>query len=613
MSEKRDIKYINRDFQSFKTQLQEFTRTYFPNTYNDFSPASPGSMFIEMSSYVGDVLSFYLDNQIQETFVQYARQTNNLYELAYLLGYKPKVTTAATVNLDIYQTLPATSGNPDFNYALKVEPNAIITSTSNPNIAFLTQDIIDFSTSASLDPTEISIYELSGNTPQTYLLKKSVKAISATVNTETFTFDQPTQFTTVNLTAENIIGILDITDSDGNTWYEVDYLGQDVIYDSVRNTNTNNPSFSTNSNVPYLLQTKQVQRRFASRFLNETTLQLQFGAGTTGDTDEEITPNPNNVGLGLPFEKDKLTTAFSPTNFIFTNTYGIAPSNTTLTVRYLTGGGVQSNVDAGVLNQLSDANITFTKNNPGNTSLAQSTFDSLAVLNNTKATGGQDGDSIEELRQNSLAAFQNQLRTVTKDDYILRALSMPAVYGTVSKAYTEAQTLENLLPGETPDLLALYILSYTSAKKLTEASGDLKTNLKTYLSQYRMIGDSVKIKDAFIVNIGVDFEIVTYPNSNDNEVLLECINEITNYFNIDNWQINEPILLKDLFIALDKIEGVQTVKNITIKNLTGGEYSNYSYDVQGATVDNVVYPSIDPMIFEVKYPNTDIKGRVVSL
>src|SRR6056300_703689 len=133
MSEKRDIKYINRDFQSFKTQLQEFTRTYFPNTYNDFSPASPGSMFIEMSSYVGDVLSFYLDNQIQETFVQYARQTNNLYELAYLLGYKPKVTTAATVNLDIYQTLPATSGNPDFNYALKVEPNAIITSTSNPN------------------------------------------------------------------------------------------------------------------------------------------------------------------------------------------------------------------------------------------------------------------------------------------------------------------------------------------------------------------------------------------------------------------------------------------------------------------------------------------------
>ena len=613
MAIKRDIKYINRDFNDFRTRLTEFARTYFPNTYNDFTPSSPGMMFMEMSSYVGDVLSFYLDNQIQETFIQYARQTNNLYELAYLLGYKPKVTTAATVQLDFYQQLPATSGNPDYDYALQIGENAIIQSTADPNITFITQGTVDFSTSSSLSPTETSIYQISAGVPQSYLLKKSINAISATINTTTFSFGAPEQFSTVTIADDNIIGILDITDSDGNIWYQVDHLGQDLVYDSVKNTNVNNPSFSTDSNVPFLLQTKQVQRRFASRFLNETTLQLQFGAGTAADNDEEITPNPNNVGLGLPFEKDKLTTAFSPTNFIFTNTYGIAPSNTTLTVRYLTGGGVQSNVDAGVLNQLSDANITFTENNPGNTSLAQSTFDSLAVLNNTKATGGQDGDSIEELRQNSLAAFQNQLRTVTKDDYILRALSMPAVYGTVSKAYTEAQTLENLLPGETPDLLALYILSYTSAKKLTEASGDLKTNLKTYLSQYRMIGDSVKIKDAFIVNIGVDFEIVTYPNSNDNEVLLECINEITNYFNIDNWQINEPILLKDLFIALDKIEGVQTVKNITIKNLTGGEYSNYSYDVQGATVDNVVYPSIDPMIFEVKYPNTDIKGRVVSL
>ena len=615
MAIKRDIKYINRDFNDFRTRLTEFAKTYFPNTYNDFTPSSPGMMFMEMSSYVGDVLSFYLDNQIQETFIQYARQTNNLYELAYLLGYKPKVTTAATVQLDFYQQVPAASGAPDYNYVLQIGENAVIQSTADPNITFITQDIIDFSTSSSLSPTETSIYQISAGVPQSYLLKKSVNAISATINTATFSFGIPEQFPTVTISDANIIGILDIIDSDGNIWYQVDHLGQDLVYDSVRNTNVNNPNFSTDSNVPFLLQTKQVQRRFASRFLNETTLQLQFGAGNTGDNDEEIIPNPNNVGLGLPFEKDKLTTAFSPTNFIFTNTYGIAPSNTTLTVRYLTGGGVAANVSEGVLTTISTADINFLNSNLPDNATTQAIFNSVAVNNPAAASGGQDGDSIEEIRQNTLSSFQNQLRTVTAEDYTLRALSLPPQYGTVAKAHATAQKLENILPGETPATLDLYVLGYDSNKKLTNTSTALKNNLRTYLSQYRVLNDSISIKDGYVVNIGVNFEIITYPDYNGNEVLTSCITLLQDYFNVDKWQINEPILLKDLYTTLDQIEGVQTVKNVEIVNKAGSDlgYSNYSYDVKGATVNNTVYPSIDPMIFEVKYPNTDIKGRVVSL
>ena len=611
----RDIKYINRDFDDLRTRLIEFSKTYFPNTYNDFSPSSPGMMFMEMSAYVGDVLSFYLDNQIQETFIQYARQTNNLYELAYLLGYKPKVTTAATVQLDFYQQVPAIAGSPDYNYALQIGQNAIIQSTANTGITFLTQDTVDFSISSSQSPTEVSIYQISSGVPQSFLLKKTVPAISATINTATFSFGVPEQFSTVTIEDTNIIGILDITDSDGNTWYEVSHLGQDLIYDSIKNTNTNNPNYSTNSNVPFLLQTKQIQRRFATRFLNQTTLQLQFGAGTTSDTDEEITPNLNNIGLGLPFQQDKLTTAFSPTNFIFTNTYGIAPSNTTLTVRYLTGGGVASNVAQGVLTTIASANINFVNGTLPNNATAQSIFNSVAVNNPAAASGGQDGDSIEEIKQNSLSTFQNQLRTVTADDYTLRVLSLPPQYGTVAKAYTEAQKAESINFGDNPATLDLYVLSYDSNKNLTTASTQLKNNLRTYLSQYRMVNDSVNIKDAFVINIEVEFEIITYPNFNNNEILATCIQEVQNYFSIDDWQINEPILLKDLYITLDQIAGVQTVKNIKINNKTGESlgYSNYSYDVQGATIDNVIYPSIDPMIFEVKYPNTDIKGRVVSL
>jgi hypothetical protein len=617
---KRDIRYIDRDFNDFRNALIEYSKTYFPNTYNDFSETSTGMLFMEMSAYVGDVLSFYIDNQIQETFIQYARQTENLFNLSYLLGYVPKVTTAASVDIDFYQQLPAKiSGNttiPDFNYCLKIPENTQISANNNSGVKFLIQDVVDFSASSSMDPTEISVYQISGNQPTYYLLKKTRKSISATINSTTFTFTSPVKFDTRDLNATNIIGILDVVDSNGNIWYEVPNLAQENVFDTIRNTNFNDPNYSSDTEVPYLLQLKQVQRRFATRFLNEGILQLQFGAGDPSLTDEEIIPNPDNVGLGLPFEKTKMTTAFSPTNFVFTGTYGIAPSNITLTVRYLTGGGVQSNVDSGTLTNIDTNNVVFLTPNLSNTgNLANIIFNSLASNNPLAADGGQDGDTIEELRQNALGNFQNQLRTVTQQDYLVRALSMPSNLGVISKAYTQPSKIGEYQPGELPTVLDLYVLSYDINKNLRTASSSLKKNLQTYLSEYRMINDSIRIKDAFVIYVGVTFDIIVLPNYNNNEVLTKCINSLADYFNIDKWQINEPIILKDLYILLDKVEGVQTVKNVSINNLTGSSlgYSDYAYDVPGATLNDVVYPSIDPMIFEIKYPNQDIKGRVVPL
>ena len=616
---KRDIRYINRDFNDFRSALIDYSKTYFPNTYNDFTETSTGMLFIEMSSYVGDVLSFYLDNQIQETFIQTARQTENLFNLSYMLGYVPKVTTAASVDIDFYQQVPAkvVSGItvPDYDYTLKIPENTQISSNADNNIKFLIEDVVDFSVSSSMDPTEVSVYQLSGTQPTFYLLKKTRKAISATVNTTTFTFSSPQRFDTRTLNVSNLIGILDVKDSDDNTWYEVPNLAQENVFNSIRNTNVNDPNYSDNSDAPYLLQLKQVQRRFVTRFKNESTLELQFGAGSFGDNDEEIVPNPDNVGLGLPFEKTKLTTAFSPLNFVFTNTYGIAPYNTTLTVRYLTGGGVGANVEVGSLTAVDDTNIVFLNPNLSNSSLANTIFNSVASNNVLAADGGQDGDSIEEIRRNATGNFQNQLRAVTQEDYIIRALSMPANLGVIAQAYARPAKIGEYQPGELPTVLDLYILSYDINKKLRTASTTLKKNLKTYLSEYRMINDSVKIKDAFIINIGVEFDIIVLPNYNNNETLTKCITALSTYFDIDQWQINQPIILKDLFILLDKIEGVQTVKNVKITNLAGEVlgYSAYGYDVEGETVNNVVYPSLDPMIFEVKNLNEDIKGRVVPL
>ena len=618
-TKRKNIQYINRDFSEIRASLIDYAKTYFPTTYNDFTPASPGMMFMEMAAYVGDVLSFYLDNQIQETYLQYARQTNNLYELAYMFGYKPNVTQVATTFIDFYQQVPSKlSGStyvPDFDYALSVPQNARIQSTLNPNTSFLVEDPVDFSVSSSGDPTEVTIFSVAGSNPQYFLLKKTRKAISADLNTTTFTFGAPQQFSTVTINEDKIIEILDIIDYDSNEWYNVDYLAQECIYKSIKNTNPNSPNLSQyQGDTPYLLQLEQVQRRFITRFIDSGSLQLQFGAGTAADTDETIIPNPNNVGLGLPFEQSKLTTAFSPSNFIFTKTYGIAPSQTTLTVRYLTGGGVSSNVPANDLTTLIGTNVQFLNSNL-NAVTAQTVFNSLAITNPEAADGGGDGDTIEEIRQNASANFATQLRNVTQDDYLVRALSMPAVYGVVSKAYIEPTKALTLSAGQSNSVLDLYILSYNVNNQLTTASPALKQNLTTYLSQYRMVNDAVSIRDAFIINIGVNFDIIVLPEFNSNQVLFDCITALKDYFAIDKWQINQPIILRDIYILLDRITGVQTVKNISISNLTGVNlgYSVYSYDISAATVANVIYPSLDPSIFEVKFPNTDIQGRVVNL
>ena len=614
---KRDIKYINKNFSELRQSLVDYAKTYFPTTYNDFSPSSPGMMFMEMASYVGDVLSFYLDNQVQENFLQFARQSNNLYELAYMFGYKPNVTQVATVDIDLYQQLPATSSGatlvPDFNYSLFVNPNAVVASNTDTANQFIIEDPVDFSVSSSSDPTEVSVYSVDGGgNPVYFLLKKTRKAISSTINTTSFSFTTPESFSTVNINNENIVGILDITDSDGNIWYEVDHLAQETVFNSIKNTNINDPNLPS-GDTPYLLKLKQVQRRFTTRFTSTGSLQIQFGAGKVADNDEEIIPNPNNVGLGLPFEKDKLNTAYSPTNFIFTKTYGIAPSNTTLTVRYLTGGGVNANVDSNLLTSLT-ADIEFLNSNLDNTT-AQTIFDSIEVNNPIAADGGGDGDTIQEIRENAMGNFASQLRNVTQDDYLVRTLSMPAKYGVVSKAFIEPTKAKTISSGESNSILDLYVLSYNSDKQLITPSTALKQNISTYLSQYRMINDAVNLKDAFIINIGVNFDIIVLPEYNNNQVLTNCITALQNYFNIDNWAINQPIILRDIYVLLDQIEGVQTVKTIDIVNKVGENlgYSKYAYDMGAAKVNNVIYPSLDPSIFEVKFPNTDIQGRVVPL
>lgn len=620
MAEERNITYVNRDFNDFKAQLIELAKNYFPDTYNDFSPTSPGMMFIEMAAYVGDVLSFYQDTQLQETFLTHAKDPKNLYSLAYMMGYKPRTTGVSKAKLEITQIIDADASNnyfPSWSQAAIIPQNLSITSTDTSRTKFFLDSRVDFSFSSSYDPTEIIVNELDNGNPLTYRLKKNVEVFSGEVVQTSFNITSTEQFKTLTIQDTNIIGVLDIWDGgyqSGSQWFEVPFLGQDTIFSGSLNTGTDS------NTVQQTLILRKVQKRFVTRHNSDGSLQIQFGAGTSISDDGDIIPNPTNVGLGIENGLTSFDKAYDPSNFLYSRTYGLAPrAGTTLYVRYLKGGGATANVPANTITSPA-ATPVITEQDPSITTKTTSQF--LTFNNPQPAAGGRDGDTVEELRENSLRAFNEQRRTSTLQDYAVRALSLSPKFGSISKAYAIRDQVSNTnkdfsyLSEGNPFAIGLYVLAYDNNKKLVTAPSTLKTNLKKYLSQYIMASDSVNIYDAFIVNIGVNYDIIIRPNYSGRDVILRCNNTLKEYFSISKWNINQPINIAQIYTLLDKVTGVQTVQKVEIVNKqdsTGTTYSIYGYDVQSANRNNIIYPSLDPCIFEVKYPEQDIKGRVTIL
>ena len=600
-----NISYLNKTFPEFKDSLVNYARTYFPTAYNDFTEATPGALFIDMASYVGDVMSFYLDTQVQENFLLYAKEKENLFALSYMLGYRPKVSYAANTLVDLYQLIP-TSGSgtnlvPDYRYALIVPENTQLTSNAN-GTKFLTTQKIDFRDTGSAEVTFVD--------NDYFLIKKSTPAVSAEIRSTTLTFTTPEKFSISNITDTNILQILDATDTQGNSWYEVPYLAQSTVFDKVVNPT------SGSDGVPYLIRLKRVPRRYVSRFLSDNTLQLEFGAGVANTSDNSILPNPDTIQLGLVPGISNLYNNFNQASVFFTQEYGLAPSSN-ITVRYLVGGGVTSNVASNTITTIDNAPAYFPSGITGN--LADNIKASLASNNPDVASGGRNGDQVEEIRNNAFYAYQSQLRAVTREDYMVRALSLPSDYGSISKVYVTQDVVREALATPTistieennPLSLDMYVLAYNSNKQLTASSTTLKNNLASYINQFRMVTDAINIKDAFYINIGVNFDIVVASGYSNNDVVTNCIVALQDHFAIEKWNINQPIVLADITSRLLQVKGVQNVIKVEIVNKQGGNYSPYAYDIPGATRLGNIYPSVDPSVFEVRFPNIDIQGRVV--
>lgn len=662
----KDIKYLNKDFNAFKANLVEFAKTYFPKTHTDFSEASPGMMFVEMASYIGDVLSFYVDDTLKESLITTAEDLNNVVALSQFLGYRPKVTSPATTTLSVYQIVPAV-GNASLNVAdsrfmLKIKEGMVIQSKSE-QIVFRTVDKVDFSEPSN---REITVYQrdnVSGE-PTLYLVKKYVQAISALLEEQSFDFGSYQPFQTIDLQNANIIEIYDVRDSNGNKWYEVPYLAQEMVFLDYPNTELNDPDLAQfKETVPYVLKTIKTSRRFTTRVNPDGTTTIRFGAGDPTASDEQLIPNLKNVGLGLPNSITRLEESFDPTNFLKTKTYGTSPSNTTITIKYFVGGGVSSNIEAGQLTRITGIEYEDDLSNltAGQIGAYNGLKNSVAVTNEIPATGGRGGETIEEIRENALANFGSQNRAVTAKDYQVRALSMPTKYGAVAKSFATAdgsldnnspasilaspnrlqefvdivmgfinqpdasepdrgtveQEIEQFLLGKTsneneknnPFAINLYLLGYDGLGKLTPVNRAVKENLKTYLNEYKILTDGVNLLDGFVINIGINFEVVCYENYNKSEVVAKCIIDLKDYFNIDRWTFNQTINLSEVELLLANVEGVKSVSNLELVNKCGGQYSTNRYNITEATKNKIVYPSLDPSVFELKFPDADIKGR----
>jgi hypothetical protein len=662
----KDIKYLNKDFSAFRDNLIEFSKTYFPKTNTDFTEASPGMMFIEMASYIGDVLSYYIDDTFKESLITTAEDLENVVALAHALGYKPKVTAPATTLMSVYQIVPAVGSGIlneiDTKYLLRIRQGMEIES-KDESIKFITTDIIDFSDTTDRD---ITVYQRDANTgePTLYLVKKYVQAISATSKEATFEFGSYTPFQTINLSDTNIIEVYDVRDSNNNKYYEVPYLAQEMVFLDYANTELNDPDLvQFKDSVPYILKTLKTPRRFVSKVNPDLSTTLQFGAGDPSASDEQLIPNLKNVGLGLPNSIKRLEESFDPTNFLKTKTYGTSPSNTSITVKYYVGGGILANIESGQLTRITSIvyDDDYGDLNQSQIATYNSLKNSVAVTNEIPASGGRGSETLEEIRQNALANFGSQNRAVTTKDYQVRALSMPPKYGSVSKCYATADgKLDNNSPSSIlaspkalqeftdlvmgfvnkPDLeeptqetvsaeirdfligktsndneknnpfaINLYMLGLDGTGRLTQINRAVKENLKTYLNEYKILTDGVNFSDGFIINIGVNFEVSCYPNFNKSEIVAKCILELKNYFNIDKWTFNQTINLSQLELILANVEGVSSVPMLEIVNKCGGQYSTNSYNIEAATKNKVVYPSLDPSVFEIKFPDSDIKGR----
>jgi hypothetical protein len=607
VKKQKQISYSNRDFGGFKNELKRYISTHFNSSIVDTSDASLAGMLVDLAAYVGDVSSYYIDYQFNENSLENATQVENIERLVResgveIAGPSPAI-AEVRLRIRVPATIDANTGQyiPNSLYCPVIKKETVL--SSRTNVEFILLDDVDFSEKDAdgLIIGDYKIGQLQGSVPLNFIVERYGFCTSSKTKTETFSIgDGLVPFRKITLTEQNVNEVISVTDTDGDEYFEVESLTQDTVYKRSAN------SRADVEYAPERLLLQHAPKRFVkTRTSTSGKTSLRFGAGDEEQFDEDIIPDPSEHAVTLFGDRKVLRNiTIDPNSFLGTQTLGIAPRNTTLTVRYRHGGGLRDNVSAGAITQIKSVITNFTTSTP--TSIAVSIRSSLTVFNEQPAAGGEDEPSIEELRTIALFSKNAQRRVVTREDLIARVYSMPSNFGRVFRVSVRDNP-------NNPQAAQLSIISRDSSGKLILSPDTLKLNLGNYLSKHRLISDAIDILDAAINNIALQYAVTIDPTANSSTAINVINAKLIEYFNIKNFQIDQPIVIGEIENLILNSPSVISIIELKFSGRAGeylgNTYSDFGYDPSRFIDRGFIFPSRGG-IFEVKFPNEDIIGKV---
>ena len=591
---KPPINYTNRDFNSIKQDLINYAKIYYPNTYKDFNDASFGAMMIDMIAYIGDIMSFYVDFQTNESLMDSAILEDSIYKIAKQLGYKFNTTPVSTGQAAFYVSVPANDAGtgPNADYVPILKAGTLLSSDSGA--AYTLADDVDFSDAN----TEIKVAAVDANgTPTSFAYKAYGTIVSGELNEDSIIVGAFERFLKIKIDDNNISEILSVVDSDGNEYYEVDYLSQNTVFRSIRNLGDDSET------VPYVVRNMYVPRRFVVEQNNDGETYIQFGFGSETEIENKSFPDPTAATLQLNGRQFFSDTSFDPSQILKTEKLGVVPVNTTLTVKYRKNTSSTVNAAVGAVNSVVNAIVEFRQSDIAN-SVALQQISSFEVDNEEPVVGNIASPSADEVKVRAIDNYAAQNRAVTKQDYLAIIYRMPAKFGAVKRANIAQDT------NSSKRNLNLYVTAEDQNGNLTNASNALKENVKIWINQYKMINDSIDILDAGIVNIGINFELIGELEKDFTIVLNDAIDTLKAKYQT-KLNLGEPIYISDIYTTLNDVDGVVDTRNVQIVRKFGAGYSTVQYDIDSnTTADGRLVRIPENLIFEIKDLDADIVGEI---
>jgi hypothetical protein len=590
------IDYTSRDFDSIRRDLESYAKRYYPDTYKDFNKSSFGSLMLDTVAYVGDILSFYLDYQTNESFLETALEYNNVIRLARQMGFKLNTSPSSYGLLTCYIQVPASTliGGPDMAYAPVLRAGSTFSSTGGGMYTLL--EDIDFSQTTN----QLAAGDVVGVSPVNYIIRAQGRAVSGRLQFKEVEVDEFQRFLQIPLDTSNVTEVISVVDSEGHTYYEVDHLSQNIIYKAIRNTNT-----ATNGSVRNILKATPVARRFTVERGTDGQTFIQFGYGSDSELLSESVVDPSSVILELNGRNYITARDFDPTRLISTDKFGIAPANTTLRIGYRVNTVADVNAAVGTIVNSNNPQFRFTAQGSLSLSTRNNVVNSLEITNEEPFVGDISLPSSDEIKQRVFGYYAAQSRAVTAQDYETIAYAMPPEFGSVKRA-TVVRDFDEFRRN-----LNIYVISQNSSGKLVVPNSTLKNNLRSWLLQYKVINDTIDILNASIVNFGINYTVAIDLGANRFSVISRANAALSNFLLRHQYDIGESIRITDFYKVLQKIDGVIDVTDIEIVGRTGVGYADASFDFQDRlSADGRMIDADSNSVFELKFPNVDIKGSI---